>query len=82
MAVKTYSKLKLVNALNARGLYFRLRDFLQNSAGGLYWDLFTMAQVLTSDNPQFAEMLGQIQSALEVSGDLVGEILEESEADA
>ena len=77
--VKTYSKLKLVNALNTRGLYFRLRDFLQNSAGGLYWDLFTMAQVITSDNPQFTAMLAQIQAALEVSGDLVNEILAECE---
>jgi hypothetical protein len=79
MEVKVYSKLKLVNALNKRGLYFRLRDFLQNTAGGLYWDLFTMAQDIRSDNAQFTEMIARIQEALEVSGDLVGEILAESE---
>lgn len=76
---KTYSKLKLVNALHKRGLYFRLRDFLQNSAGGLYWDLFTMAQFIRSDHPQFTEMLAKIQEALEVSGDTVAEILAEAE---
>ena len=79
MEVKVYSKLKLVNALNKRGLYFRLRDFLQNTAGGLYWDLFTMAQDIRSDNAQFTEMIVRVQEALEVSGDLVGEILAESE---
>lgn len=79
--VKKYSKLKLVNALNSRGLYFRLRDFLQNSAGGLYWDLFTMAQFITSDHPQFTEMLSQVQEALDVSGDLVNEILSECETE-
>lgn len=79
MEVKVYSKLKLVNALNKRGLYFRLRDFLQNTAGGLYWDLFTMAQDIRSDNAQFTEMVVRVQEALEVSGDLVGEILAESE---
>lgn len=79
MEVKTYSKLKLVNALHSRGLYFKLRDFLQNTAGGLPWDLFTMAQEIKSDNPQFAAYLPQIQTALEVSGDLVQEILAESE---
>lgn len=79
--VKKYSKLKLVNALNSRGLYFRLRDFLQNTAGGFYWDLFTMAQFITSDHPQFTQMLTQVQDALEVSGDLVGEILAEAESE-
>jgi len=77
--VKKYSKLKLVNALNSRGLYFKIRDFLQNTAGGLYWDLFTMAQFITSDHPQFNEMLSKCQAALEVSGDLINEILAESE---
>lgn len=76
---KTYSKLKLVNSLNSHGLYFKARDFLQNSAGGLPWDLFTMAQEIKSDNPQFTEFLPKIQAALEVSGDLVAEILAESE---
>ena len=79
MEVKTYSKLKLVNALHKRGLYFRLRDFLQNSAGGLYWDLFTMAQDIRSDNAQFVSALANIQNALEVSGDTVAEILAEAE---
>lgn len=80
--VKTYSKLMLVNALHSRGLYFQLRDFLQNSAGGLYWDLFTMAQVVTSDHPQFTSVFAQVQAALGVSGDLAAEILAEAEVDA
>ena len=79
MEVKTYSKLKLVNALHKRGLYFALRDYLQNSAGGLYWDLFTMAQDVRSDNEQFTSALANIQNALEVSGDTVAEILAEAE---
>ena len=79
MEVKTYSKLKLVNALNSRGLYFKLRDFLQNSAGGLYWDLFTMAQNITSDNEQFRTFLPQVQAALEISGDEAMAILAECE---
>lgn len=79
MEIKKYSKLKLVNSLYSHGLYFKLRDFLQNSAGGLYWDLFAMAQFIASDHPQFTAMLSQIQEALEVSGDLVAEILAEAE---
>ena len=77
--VKRYSKLKLINALESRGLYFRLRDFLQNSAGGIYWDKFMAAQELSSDYPAFSEMLPAVQAALEVSGDLAMEILAEAE---
>ncbi len=80
MDLKVYSKLKLVNALNSRGLYFKLRDFLQNTAGGLYWDLFTMAQDIRSDNPQFSAFLPQVQAALEISGDEAMAILAECEA--
>lgn len=77
--VKEYSQRRMIEVLHERGYYFQLRDFLQNTAGGVYWDLFLASQVLKSDDRFFMELVPMIQQALGVSGDLVGEILAECE---
>ncbi len=79
MAVKKYSQRRMIEALHRRGYYFQFRDFLQNTAGGVYWDMFTASDNLATDDAFFSELMPQIQEVLGVSGDLLNEILAECE---
>ena len=44
-----------------------------------FYDLFVAAQFISSDHPLFCEVMMRAQAELGVSGDLVAEILAESE---
>lgn len=72
--VKTYSKYLITRALMGRGKYTIFKEVV-TSAG--YWDLWLAAENLTSDDQQFAEIRGQIGSALELSDAEIDAILEE-----
>lgn len=72
--VKTYSKYLITRALMARGKYALFKEVV--TAAG-YWDLWLAAENLTSDDQQFAEIRGQIGSALELSDAEIDAILEE-----
>lgn len=74
-----YSQRYLIEALKKRGYYFQFRDVLQNTEGGVYWDLFVVSDYLSSDDQFFTEMMPRLQQALEISGDLLSEILAECE---
>lgn len=76
MEVKKYSKLKLIMALKARGLWDHAKDWMESNG---YYDLFVAAQFISNDYPLFSEILMKVQSELQISGDLVAEILAESE---
>lgn len=75
---RKYSKLKLVVALRARGLWDHAKDWMV--ANGVY-DLFVNAQDMDPSNGDFQAGVCRIQSELGISGDLLVEILAESEAD-
>lgn len=76
MEVKKYSKLKLIMNLKARGLWDHAKDWMESN--GIY-DLFVAAQFVSSDHPLFGEVMMRAQDELGISGDLVAEILAESE---
>lgn len=77
--VKEYSQRRMIEVLADRGYYFQFRDFMQNSAGGIYWDLFVASQVIRSDDRFFMQLVPMLEAALGISGDLVQEILEACE---
>lgn len=77
--VKRYSQRRMIEALMRRGYYFQFRDFLQNTAGGVYWDMFNASQNLATDDAFFTELMPQVQQVLGVSGDLIAEVLAECE---
>ena len=77
--VKEYSQRRMIEVLADRGYYFQFRDFMQNSAGGIYWDLFVASQVIRSDDRFFMQLVPMREAALGISGDLVQEILEACE---
>lgn len=76
---KEYSQRRMIEVLADRGYYFQFRDFMQNSAGGIYWDLFVASQVIRSDDRFFMQLVPMLEVALGISGDLVQEILDECE---
>ena len=76
MEVKKYSKLKLIMNLKARGLWDHVKDWMESNG---FYDLFVAAQVISSDHPLFGEVMMRAQAELGISGDLVAEILAESE---
>ena len=76
MEVKKYSKLKLIINLKARDLWDHGKDWMESN--GVY-DLFVAAQFISSDHPLFGEVMMRAQAELGISGDLVAEILAESE---
>lgn len=76
MEVKKYSKLKLIMSLKARGLWDHAKDWMESNG---YYDLFVAAQFISNDHPLFGEILMKVQAELQISGDLVAEILAESE---
>ena len=76
MEVKKYSKLKLIMNLKARGLWDHTKDWMESNG---FYDLFVAAQFISSDHPLFVEVMMRAQAELGISGDLVAEILAESE---
>jgi len=72
--VRTYSKYLITRALMARGKYALFKAVVTEAG---YWDLWLAAENLTSDDKQFAEVRGQIGSALELSDAEIDAILEE-----
>ena len=76
MEVKKYSKLKLVMNIKARGLWDHAKDWMESNC---FYDLFVAAQFVSSDHPLFGEVMMRAQAELGISGDLVAEILAESE---
>ena len=76
MEVKKYSKLKLIMNLKARGLWDHLKDWMKSNG---FYDLFVAAQFISSDHQLFGEVMMRAQAELGISGDLVAEILAESE---
>ena len=76
MEVKKYSKLKLVMNLKAHGLWDHAKDWMESNG---FYDLFVAAQFISSDHPLFGEVMMRAQAELGISGDLIAEILAESE---
>ena len=76
MEVQKYSKLKLVMNIKARGLWDHAKDWMESNG---FYDLFVAAQFISSDHPLFGEVMMRAQAELGISGDLVAEILAESE---
>ena len=76
MEVKKYSKLKLIMNLRARGLWDHAKDWMESNG---FYDLFVAAQFISSDHQLFGEVMMRAQAELGISGDLVAEILAESE---
>ena len=73
--VVKYSQRKMIEVLHAHDLYFQFRDFLQNTAGGVYWDMFVASDCLSTDDATFMALMPQVQAALGISGDLLAEML-------
>jgi hypothetical protein len=57
---RTFSKLRLINALISRNLWPAVRDWLEATG---YYDLFVAAQDFREDHPQFAAALAAILAA-------------------
>lgn len=75
--VVKYSQRKMIEVLHAHDLYFQFRDFLQNTAGGVYWDMFVASDCLSTNDATFMALMPQVQAALGISGDLLSEMLAE-----
>ena len=75
--VVKYSQRRIIEVLNAHDLYFQFRDFLQNTAGGVYWDMFVASDCLSTDDATFMALMPKVQEALGISGDLLAEMLAE-----
>ena len=66
--VVKYSQRKMIEVLHAH-------DLLQNTAGGVYWDMFVASDCLSTDDATFMALMPQVQAALGISGDLLAEML-------
>ena len=56
---RTFSKLRLINALMTRNLWPSVRDWFDTSG---YYDIFVAAQDFREDHPQFAAALTAAKS--------------------
>ena len=72
---RTFSKLRLINALMTRNLWPAVRDWLDTSG---YYDIFLAAQDFREDHPQFATALATAQSRFGLSDANVAAILAEA----
>lgn len=75
---RTFSKLRLINALMSRNLWSAVRDWLDASG---YYDLFVAAQDFREDHPQFAAALTAARTRFSLSESEITAILSESAAD-
>ena len=74
---RTFSKLRLINALTERGIWQACRDWLDASG---YYDLFLAAQDFREDHPQFAAALAAARSRFAIDDATLAAILAEAEA--
>ena len=74
---RTFSKLRLINALMTRNLWPAVRDWLDASG---YYDIFLAAQDFREDHPQFAAGLTAAKSRFGFADDETAAILSESVA--
>ena len=72
---RTFSKLRLINALMTRNLWLGVRDWLDTSG---YYDIFVAAQDFREDHPQFAAGLNAAKSRFSITDDEIAAILAES----
>ena len=72
---RTFSKLRLINALMSRNLWPAVRDWLDTSG---YYDIFVAAQDFREDHPQFAAVLAAAQSRFGLSDADTAAILAEA----
>ncbi len=72
---RTFSKLRLINALMSRNLWPAVRDWLDASS---YYDIFVAAQDFREDHPQFAAALTAAKSRFGLSDSDVAAILAEA----
>ena len=75
---RTFSKLRLINALMTRDLWPAVRDWLDATG---YYDLFVAAQDFREDHPQFAAALTAARTRFSLSESEITAILSESAAD-
>ena len=75
---RTFSKLRLINALMSRNLWPAVRDWLDATG---YYDLFVAAQDFREDHPQFAAALAAIRTRFSLPDSEIAAILAESVAD-
>ena len=72
---RTFSKLRLINALMSRNLWPAVRDWLDVSG---YYDIFVAAQDFREDHPQFAAALTAAKSRFGLTAAETAAILAES----
>ena len=72
---RTFSKLRLINALTTRNLWPAVRDWLDASG---FYDIFLAAQDFREDHPQFAAALAAAQSRFGLTDAETAAILAES----
>ena len=75
---RTFSKLRLINALMSRNLWPAVRDWLDATG---YYDLFVAAQDFREDHPQFAAALTAARTRFSLTDSEIAAILSESAAD-
>ena len=72
---RTFSKLRLINALMSRNLWSAVRDWLDTSG---YYNIFVAAQDFREDHPQFAAALTAAKSRFDLTDVDVSAVLDES----
>ena len=72
---RTFSKLRLINALMSRNLWPAVRDWLDASG---YYDIFLAAQDFREDHPQFAAALTAAQTRFGLTAAETAAILDSS----
>lgn len=75
---RIFSKLKLVAALNAQGLWQAFRDWLIEAD---YYDLFLAAQDFREDHPSFTEVLNAAKSRFNLTDDQTAALLDAAVAE-
>ena len=74
---RTFSKLRLINALMSRSLWPAVRDWLDATG---YYDLFVAAQDFREDHPQFAAALAAARTRFSLPDSEIAAILADSVA--
>ena len=75
---RTFSKLRLINALMSRNLWPTVSDWLDASS---YYDLFVAAQDRREDHPDFSAGLSAAQERFGITRDEIAALLSECVAD-
>ena len=75
---RTFSKLRLINALVSRDLWPAVRDWLDATG---YYDLFVAAQDFREDHPQFVAALSTARTRFSLPESEIAALLAESAAD-